>query len=383
MKALVLCVDRDDDIGSKASILGPVIGRDENIAAAMKLGLADPEDTDVNTIMTAIAMHDELSAKGVDVEVATISGDTQVGYKSDKELTRQLEEVLEEVRPSYAYLVSDGAEDEYIYPIIASRVKVDHVRRVYVRQNPGVESLYYTFVRALRDEKIRKKLGTPIGLVLCVFGILSLIPFFYALAITGAGIIQSAPGIAPGLISLVLGLYVLVKAHPVTISFQGSVGRIVDAYRSVKSAIISGDVSVFFNIAMVIFLMVGLFVGLNAGLKAGADNLAQGLLRFLWGFFWWGVVGIWLHELGSVLEAYIKKGRFPASFWPVTSSFLVVGFVFWVIYDTVRLLLGTEDPYTINLILLELFLGLIIVVVGGIIWRLTSERLPAEDLWRR
>ena len=28
MKTLVLCVDRDDDLGTKAGINGPVIGRD-------------------------------------------------------------------------------------------------------------------------------------------------------------------------------------------------------------------------------------------------------------------------------------------------------------------------------------------------------------------
>src|SRR3989442_104102 len=44
MKTLVLCVDRDDDVGTKTPVKGPLIGRDENLVAATKLGLADPED---------------------------------------------------------------------------------------------------------------------------------------------------------------------------------------------------------------------------------------------------------------------------------------------------------------------------------------------------
>src|SRR5438132_1208262 len=53
MKTLVLCVDRDDDIGVKTGIRGPIVGREGNLAAATKLGLADPEDSDVNALLSA------------------------------------------------------------------------------------------------------------------------------------------------------------------------------------------------------------------------------------------------------------------------------------------------------------------------------------------
>ena len=51
MKILVLCVDRDDDIGVKTGIKGPLVGRDDNLAAATKLGLADPEDSDRKSVV--------------------------------------------------------------------------------------------------------------------------------------------------------------------------------------------------------------------------------------------------------------------------------------------------------------------------------------------
>jgi len=47
MKILVLCVDRDDDIGVKTGIKAPLVGREDNLAAATKLGLADPEALEV------------------------------------------------------------------------------------------------------------------------------------------------------------------------------------------------------------------------------------------------------------------------------------------------------------------------------------------------
>ena len=38
----VICVDRDNDFGRKAGIDGPIIGRKDNLRAAVKLALADP-----------------------------------------------------------------------------------------------------------------------------------------------------------------------------------------------------------------------------------------------------------------------------------------------------------------------------------------------------
>src|SRR6266568_2862100 len=138
MKTLVLCVDRDDDIGAKTGIQGPIVGRDANLAAAMRLGIADPEDSDVN----ALSIYDGYRKENPDAEIATICGDVHVGTVSDIALTRQPDQILRDVRPERVFLVSDGAEDEAFSPIISSRIRVDHVRRVYVRQTPTAESLY-------------------------------------------------------------------------------------------------------------------------------------------------------------------------------------------------------------------------------------------------
>src|SRR5205823_6437131 len=64
MKILVLCVDRDDDIGVKTGIKTPLIGREANLNAATKLGLADPEDSDVNALLSAISTYDGLVRDG-------------------------------------------------------------------------------------------------------------------------------------------------------------------------------------------------------------------------------------------------------------------------------------------------------------------------------
>ncbi len=167
MKTLVLCVDRDDDIGAKTGIQGPIVGRDANLAAAMRLGIADPEDSDVNALFSAISIYDGYRKENPDAEIATICGDAHVGTVSDIALTRQLDQILRDVRPERVFLVSDGAEDEAFSPIISSRIRVDHVRRVYVRQTPTAESLYYrcpsaaSVISSRRAVNITSASGTP------------------------------------------------------------------------------------------------------------------------------------------------------------------------------------------------------------------------------
>ena len=40
-KLLVICIDRDDDIGKKAGIVSPVVGRNACLEAAQRLALED------------------------------------------------------------------------------------------------------------------------------------------------------------------------------------------------------------------------------------------------------------------------------------------------------------------------------------------------------
>src|SRR3989442_12382289 len=161
MKTLVLCVDRDNDIGAKTGLQAPLIGRDQNLAAATKLGLADPEDSDVNALLSAVSIYDGLQKENTDAEVATICGDVRVGAVSDLVLTKQLDQVLEQLRPDRVFLVSDGAEDEAFSPLIGSRVRAPHPPRGHPRPTPAAASLHYTNVRQLKNPRVRRKIVAP------------------------------------------------------------------------------------------------------------------------------------------------------------------------------------------------------------------------------
>ena len=85
-KLLVICIDRDNDVGEKAGIVTPVVGRDACIEAAQRLALEDPEDADSNSIFAAIKTYEDLISKGYQVEVITVAGVKNRGVQADEKI---------------------------------------------------------------------------------------------------------------------------------------------------------------------------------------------------------------------------------------------------------------------------------------------------------
>jgi len=182
---LILCVDRDNDVGRKTDLKTPIIGRDEVMAAATKLILRDPEEADANAMFEAVKMHDGLAnARGGEVyEVATIAGSEEGGLAADRRLVSELSEVLGKSKPNGVILVTDGFADEDIYPLIQSRVPITSVRRVVVRHSEAIEETAAVFSRYLRrlveDPRYSKiALGLP-GTLMVLLAILLIINVSY------------------------------------------------------------------------------------------------------------------------------------------------------------------------------------------------------------
>lgn len=179
-RVLVLCVDRDDDIGVKAKIKAPILGREENLNAAVNLALQDPEESDANAIFGAIRIFDNLtetSESKKNCQIATISGSDLGGVGADRKLVSQLNQVLKEFSASDVILVTDGYADEAILPLVQSRVPVTSVRRIVVKHSEFIEETAAVFSRYLKmlwqnPRYSRLALGLP-GILLIVLGILS------------------------------------------------------------------------------------------------------------------------------------------------------------------------------------------------------------------
>lgn len=357
MTILVLSVDRDNDFGTKAGLTGPFIGREENLNAAIALGLKDAEDSDINTILAAISMYDEMVKKGMDAEVATICGDIKVGYESDLVLTTQLENVLEVVKPDRVILVSDGAEDEYIYPIISSRVKVDSVRKVFVKQAPSVEGTYYILLKMLQDDKMRKRIVTPIGLVLAVFGFFSLFPKLVQLAEAwDIGLISEMAG---GTIALVLGLYLIFYAYRVG-------ERTKDWAVRVSGAVRSGSQMIPFAVLSLVLIISGLVFGIDAAASVPVDDLALKIVLFMSSTLWMWAFAFFCYETGRFLNHYLSKGKIYWTYMVVSITVFAIAFIIQGALDATQSFIG----YTLfeeTFIVLEMIAGFLLAVFGGLL----------------
>ena len=177
-KILVLNVDRDDDLGLKASVDTPIVGRDRCLDAAVKLALADPEEADANGIFAAVRMADDLRSRGYDVEVAVLAGHHTSSFEADRRIRNQATQVVSTVKPSGIVFVSDGADDETVIPIIQQFAPILSVQRVVIRHSGSIEESYEVLARylklALGDIRYsRYVLGVP-GALLLLLGVLAL-----------------------------------------------------------------------------------------------------------------------------------------------------------------------------------------------------------------
>jgi len=174
-KLLVICVDRDNDVGEKAGIQTPVVGRDACIEAAQRLALEDPEDADSNSIFSAIKTYEDLVSKGYQVEVVTIAGVKDRGVQADEKILKEIRLVLEKFSANGAVIVSDGEDDESVIPVIQNVLPVVSVQRVVMKVSRSVEYSYAVFGKYLKmiayDSKYSKFfLGVP-GILLLIGGI--------------------------------------------------------------------------------------------------------------------------------------------------------------------------------------------------------------------
>ncbi len=174
-KILVLCIDRDDDLGKKAGVKTPLIGSKANIKGASALALADPTESDINAIFQAVKTYKDLKKSGDDAIVATIAGHKSRGSRADKNVVKQLEYIIKKEEPTEVVFISDGADDEQVLPMVQSRIKVSGVKTVIVKQAKELEKSYYVIKEVLRDPHFaRLVFGLP-GIVLAIYGAVNLL----------------------------------------------------------------------------------------------------------------------------------------------------------------------------------------------------------------
>ncbi|MDE0557521.1 MAG: DUF373 family protein [Candidatus Poseidoniaceae archaeon] len=314
-RILVLTVDRDNDLGNKTSIRGPVIGRRQVLTAALKLGIADPEESDTNAILGALRQHDtlkEANSEEDEVEVAILTGDEKVGMRSDRAIAAQLEEVVAAFQPDEAILVTDGAEDESVLPIIQSQVRINHVEKIIVKQSKGIEGTYYYIVKALEDPKWRGRIMIPFGLVLAIIGLGIMLP-------------NQIGGFVIGALPLAIGLYIFSKGAGI----ESTVNRVIQEMRENADAAMLSTLLWFSTLFSAIFAVAEGWRQYSEGMSQATINSVLWLEVIHASLAW--IIVAFLTSIAGFMLLRLKRGSFSgrlvvlSMFAMVVYSFVDVG----------------------------------------------------------
>jgi putative membrane protein len=364
-KTLVLCVDRDDDIGYKAKVPSPVIGRDAVLAAATALALADPEDSDVNAIFQGIRIHDDLVRKGESTAIAVLAGNHTDMLEGDRKMAADLEQVIRLTGTTSCILVSDGAEDEFILPIIQSRIPVAGVRRVIVSQMPNLESSYYTIKKLIDDPKISRVFLVPIGLAMLLFAVATLM-----------GYPEGATVIVLG----VVGTYILLRVFGIDEVFGEGIS-------SLKLSLEKGRFSFVTSVSAIVLAIIGVVLGSAAVFENYTSEFSMGIflyvISFLYGSLGWFTASALIVAIGKVIDAYMND---PASLQRVVVLPFFVIAIGLIAYGASVYTLSVSNlltfPYTPSqgsqIITLSVVGGLLVAIIGVYIQSTLGRRAARQ-----
>ncbi|HJW19877.1 MAG TPA: DUF373 family protein, partial [Candidatus Nitrosotalea sp.] len=345
-RLLVICVDRDDDIGSKAGVVTPVIGRNACIEAAQRLALEDPEDADSNSIFAAVKTFEDLTSKGYQAEVALVSGTEHKGVQGDEKIVAQVKAITMKFSANGAVIVSDGEDDESVIPIIQNVLPIVSVKRVVMRASRSVEYSYAVLGRYLKtiafDSKYSKFfLGVP-GMLLLIGGV--------------ATVLGLTREIFAVLVSILGGAF-LIRAFDID-----------RAWTNWNKPTPGGFIRTFTLVAGVVMILASITAGIGAavpGITTKPDSILKlvlnqqttglfisGMLPFLW-------MGIGCIFGGSLLSSWFK-----GSIRSITDilRLIVLVTLYPVVSQFTTIMVKGESPFTL---IPPLLIGLAVILISA------------------
>lgn len=358
-RILILCVDRDGDIEAKTGIKTPIIGRKENLEAAISLALKDPEEADANAMFEAIRIYDSLEEKKAGHEkfqVATISGTEIGGVGADRKIVAELNKVLSEFPANEVILVTDGVSDEMVLPLVESRIPVSSVRRVIVKHSKSIEEtavLFMKYIRTLWEDPRYSKifLGLP-GLLLVLVGFLwalNLLTHFWIAFLLIFGSILLIRGF--GIDKLAKKLYIAIREYsppPFPIQIAGF---------TMAAGLLSVGVGVYQGISYAIG---------NAG-EISDISAFIGALPYLIGWFIRGsvlltIIGACVILTGRAVRWYFERD---ARLLRTVALIVVVAWSSQILQETSEVLINpTEFPARLAL---SIFIGILLAIASFLI----------------
>jgi putative membrane protein len=301
VSTLVLCIDR-----GQLAADGPVVGTDAVEALVSEVGVEDPEDSRVNCLLETLRVANDLEAEGDDPIVAVVSGHGDA-VNADRAVARYTDDLVRRYSPDSAVVVVDSAEDERLVPIVESRVRVDAVDRVVVRQAHDIESTYYLLKQFLADEELRATILVPVGAALLAFPVLLLLADSLTLALSA--------------IAAVIGTFLLYKGLGIDDWLAALPGLVRDAFYS-------GQVSLVTYVVGGGLALVGVFAG-AIGVRAMPPDSAELIvgMRFVFDAVPWLALAALTASTGRLLDEFLAHEDVRNSFLNLPFGVVAVGLV--------------------------------------------------------
>ncbi len=374
-KLLILVVDRDDDIGRKTGLSTPIVGFEENLKAAQALLLADPEEADANAIFGALKVYRELSKtlEG-NIEVATVAGKEGEGLEADIKIMGELEEVLKRFKADACVLVSDGVTDQFVTPIITSKLPIISVRRIVVRHSEAVEQTWLVLGRYLKliftePRYSRIFLGIP-GLLMAIIGIL------YIVNVASLPFVLSA-----------IGTYFIIRGFGLDQKIASSFRNVTKLFRMPPYA----QLRAYAVFTSALLLLMGFYTGYISTLKA-VEEIYPDAPEFSTHVLWWlekmpFIAGTYISNSIDVISiailmmllanmVYYLFTRDP-SFWLMVRGSVLLAWL-WALLKRTGIILvvgasgGFENPHVLLLVITAV-LGMATIVVTILVTRILRK----------
>ena len=373
-RLLILCVDRDNDIGRKTEIKTPIVGKNENLDSAIKLILADPEEADANTMFEAVRLYQDLGKEdenGQDLcQVATIAGSELGGVAADRKLVSELNDVLAQFPADSLILVTDGFADENIIPLIQSRIPVTSVRRVVMKHSESLEETAAVFSRYLKtlieDPRYSKiALGLP-GILLIALGVLVFLQVF----------IQFDIYIWAAIVALIImGSYLFGKGYGldriigslVSRAYHTSISELVSSFTLITGIILIGIgfyqswdyISITYDISLQLPIEIGKLLEM---LPQIIGSLISRSITMV-------IIGICIVFLGRSVGYLLDSNP---RFWR-TSALVIICAWSWTIFSEISEII-INPSLSPDRLVVSIVVGIFLIVSSGLIIHLLSKK---------
>jgi putative membrane protein len=346
-RLLVICVDRDDDIGIKAGVATPIVGRNACIEAAQRLALEDPEDADSNSIFAAVKTFEDLVSKGYQAEVAIVSGTESKGVQADEKIVSQVRSIIEKFAANGAVIVSDGEDDETVIPIIQNVLPIISVKRVVMKASRTVEYSYAVLGRYLKalafDSKYSKFfLGVP-GILLVIGGI--------------ATVLGLTKEIFAVLVSILGGAF-LIRAFDVD-----------RAWSHWTKPTPAGFIRIFTLVAGILLILASIIAGVSVASSQLTSTAPDELLKVVLskqviGLFVSGMLPFLWMGIGCMFGGSLLSSWFRGSIRSITDILRIIVLItlYPIVLQFTTVMTKDESPYTL---IPPLLLGLAVILISA------------------